>query len=777
VAWAEDPEAALTVAKQQIDAVAAEVGSIEHIVAAKGGAPRTPEKRIAEATLLMGVKDYDRAADVLNEVVEQFPKHATAFPDALRLLGETYFQSKQYLSARRVFQQIVDSSDDRRFAAYRDHAVVRLVDVAMRTGDLAPLRTLLTTLSTKVPAGEASSVLGYARGRALYALDDLPGAKAMLSGVGTDCEYVHQARYLLGVLAVKEATPVDAAGATPGAPAAPTPKNHYAAAIEAFKDVTKLPPDTVEHRHVIDLAWLAVGRLFYEPDRWTEAVESYNHIDRSSAEFPVMLYELAWVYVRLGDVTRARRALEVLAVAAPDHPDIADASLLRADLMLRAGQFEKSLKVYESVRGTYDVLREKVAAFLKATTDPKAYFDTLNQEQLELFESSSGLPPLALRWARDGSDGPAAFAVVEDIAICRQLIKQSNEMIDRLNAVLSSPNRVRALPELKNASEKGLGLLNTVALARLRLGGGLDQVQADGDLPPGLRALRDRRKALEQRLGLVPVTAGDFDARENDARRQWNQASQSLQRLELELDTLQATINGLRRVIQDGPQAGVVRDPAQLQTVMQGLNEQQAVVKTYRIQIAELRRMTEGGKVQVGFGDRRFVEDAETRKAYRDALWQEMESSARGEGGAELASYAKRAQPMLQQGDDTDGRIDRALADLDRLIATRAGELRTVVQQETANIVEYSLALEQLDQEARLVVGSVAMRNFKNVGERFRNIVLRADVGVTEEAWELREEQLTRVRRLRIERARGEKLLQDELSEVLDDSGDPEAQP
>ena len=78
---------------------------------------------------------------------------------------------------------------------------------------------------------------------------------------------------------------------------------------------------------------------------------------------------------------------------------------------------------------------------------------------------------------------------------------------------------------------------------------------------------------------------------------------------------------------------------------------------------------------------------------------------------------------------------------------------------------------------AKMTVGSVAMRNFKNVGERFRNIVLRADVGVTEEAWEVREEQLTRVRRLRIERARGEKLLQDELSEVLDDSGDSEAQP
>jgi hypothetical protein len=336
---------------------------------------------------------------------------------------------------------------------------------------------------------------------------------------------------------------------------------------------------------------------------------------------------------------------------------------------------------------------------------------------------------------------------------------------------------VRALPELKVATEKGLSLANTVALARLRIAGGLDQVRDDGDLPAGLRELRQRRHQLEQRLGLVPVTADDFEVREAEAKRQWNQASQGLQRLDLELDTLQASVNGLRRMIQDGPQVGVVRDPAQLQAVLQALTEEAQNIKAYREHMLELRKWTEAGKVQAGFGDRRFIEDAETRRAFRDLLQQEVDASARGDGGAELAGYATRVASVLRKGDDTDARIERALAEIDRLIGTRAGELRATVARETANIVEYSLRLEQLDQEARLVVGGVAARNFAHVRDRLKNIVLRADVGVTEEAWEVREEQLTRVRRLRIEKARGEKLLQDELAEVLDDSGDAEDQP
>jgi hypothetical protein len=70
------------------------------------------------------------------------------------------------------------------------------------------------------------------------------------------------------------------------------------------------------------------------------------------------------------------------------------------------------------------------------------------------------------------------------------------------------------------------------------------------------------------------------------------------------------------------------------------------------------------------------------------------------------------------------------------------------------------------------VVGQVAMRNFQLVRDRLKNIVLRADVGVTEEAWELREEELTRVKHLQVERSRSEQQLNEELREVLDDMGE-----
>ena len=765
-ALAVDSDQAAVNAQRRVDNAAANVTSIQRAIAAHQKKERNAEQRIADAVLLMGVKDYDRAADVLNQVIEKYPHHPTAYADGLNLLGETYFESKQYLSAKRVFNSILDRADEKRFIPFRERAAIRLVDVALRMHDLDSLDALFDRIAA---VQGAQSGLAYAKGKGLLAQGRLGASASSLSGVGADSRFVHQARYLQGVVAVQEVAPPPL---KEGEKRKPLQKGHYAKALEHFRAVTKMQPDTEEHRHVIDLAWLAIGRLLYESNQWTQSVEAYNRIDRSSPEFGTMLYELAWVYVRLGDVVRAQRALEVLAVAAPNSQDVADASLLRGDLMLRSGQFEKSRKVYESVRGTYEAMRGRLDDFLGQTDDPGVYFDTLSQDQLELFEAGRALPALVLKWAREGEDGERAFAIIDDVAISRRLIKESNEMIERLNAVLASPNKIRALPGLKLGAERGLGLLNSIAMARILIGRGLEDVE--GSVGGQLGQVRAQRKALEKRLSLVPVSAADFAGREQQAKRQWNRASQGLQRLDLEIDTLQATINGLERILKDGPQAGVARSPAQIQQFEQALAEQRRLLKYYREQVSQLRRGVEAGKVQVGFGDKRFIEDTEVRKKYAQLLAQEVQMSAQGGGGSALAAYARRVQPILQKAAGADGQIEAKLAEIDRLVTGKAGKLRNIVQRETANIVEYSLQLEDLDQEARLVVGEVAMRNFGRVKDRLKNIVLRADVGITEEAWELREEQYTRVRRLKIERARGEQRLQEELEEVLDDSADPE---
>lgn len=765
-ALAVDSDEALTLASQQVTSVAGGVGSIRQALQ-KSQVVRTPAQQIADAVLLIGAKDYDRAATVLNQVIEKYPDHQTAYPDALAMLGEVYFRSNQLWSARRVFQKISASSSEPRFSPYLSKALARLVDIAMRKRDDALLGEVISTIDS-APAS-ATTLLSYARGKALLARKDYATSKSVLSSIDDKSEYAHQARFLLGLISVKESTPAPVK-LEDGEDPPPIPKERYAQAIDLFTKVTLLPPDTEAHRQVIDQAWLAVGRLFYETDQLNPAIKAYNKIDRSSPEFGTMLYELAWVYVKLGDADRALRALEVLAVADPKGQNIADGTLLRGDLMLRAGKFGKALATYEGFKTTYDPMRDKVEAFLASTSDPGAYYDKLTKKEFETADATS-LPPVALEWAREAEDGDAAFGIVDDINECRELLAQSNDMVERLNAILSSPARVRAFPELKSGLERALGMLNRNALARLTLAEGLEDVDDDA-LSGEIQGVRAERRSLEARLKKLPTTDSDFAVREVEAERQWNKVSQAVQRLELQMNQNQAIINGLRRVIDEGGSLGVVRDPTAIAAWEGQIKDEEAKIAAYRAEVELLRKQVRSGRVTAGFGDQRFVEDERVRARYAEVLKKELELAAGGAAGKDLQGYSTRALPIAKQAEAADAQILAVKTELESEVDTKSFGVAKEVSTETEKLVGYQVRLEELDGQARILVGEVMMRNFGFVRDRIKSMILRADVGITQQAWEVREDQITRVRTLSRERAQQERILREELNEVLDDAGE-----
>lgn len=771
--FAADKDQALTSATQQIRLAVSDMRGIEETVVRSRSGQRTASQMVGDSVLLMASRDWDRAATVLNKVVEKYPDHPTAFPEAMSLLGEAYFESNQYLASRRVLRKILDRWQEPRFGQYQVPAIEKLVDVAMRTRDDRGLDEVFVAMN-RLPAPAVTSGIMYARGKALILKKDWAGARQALMMVDPQSKYLHQAGYLLGLVAMKEATPPPAPIVS-GAPPARVPRQRYVPALDQFYRVTKLPLDSAEHAHVIDLAWLAIGRLFHETEELLQAVDAYNHINRSSPEFGTALYELGWVYVRLGDMERAQRALEILAVADPQSKDIADGLLLRADLMLRAGQFEKALRVYEGVRAEYDPVSTKIDNFLRSTSDPSVYFDKLNRADTGSFDSTGSVPQSVVQWAREEENGPAAAAIVDALSQCRKLIQQSNEMIRKLSVVVSSSNRVRAFPDLKAGEERALGLVNRIAVARLSIGVGLDTVEPS-DLAGEIGQVRARRRSLEKRLRMLPVNDADFLDREAQAMRQWNVPSQTVQRMSLELDVMETQIKALRRVLRDSTK-GTVRDPAIVQRFELELQQHEKDIEYYRNQIQIMDRVLGAGKMQVGFGDQRFVEDAQVRIAYRDAIIREVQLAMGGGGGRDLADYARLTAPILQEAEEGDKRVLMTLGALEQEVARRTTEVRAIMERETVAMVGYEVELERLDREARGVVGEVARRNFGIVRDRLHNIVLRADVGITEQAWEVREEQMTRVRSLRIERTREEKLLKEELDEVLEDSAAPEEKP
>lgn len=771
---ARDADAARAEAQQGVISVRADLARLNTNPTAGEKAQHPPEQLIAAGDLSLRTKDYDQAIDTFSQVVELFRQGKSdrnAHADGLFLLGEAYFESGQLLSARREYAELLDLANQPPYDAYAGRALARLVDVALHTGRLDSLPAIAQQ-ARKISARDATGSFEYALGKLSFAQGDFGEARRVLGGLDAQSPYYHQAQYVLGTMLMKQALVESGAGSSPEAQARlvlPGAAQRFEPALAQFRRVTELPADSALHRQVIDDAWLAIGRLNYETEAYLDAAAAYIRIDRTSPVYYEMLFELAWVYVRVGDYQRAERALEILSVAAPDTLDVADSALLRADLMLRSGRFDRALEAYKEVRDRFDPARERVDSFLAATTDPAVYYDRLVEEGMEV--SGAKLPDVVLDWVRQEARGERVFAVIEDVTHARDVLRRSRRLASKLNAVLAAPSRARAFPELKATLERTDGLINQLAQVRRSVATGLDDVD-ERPFSGELGQVRAERRELMARLSTAPVTPADFLRREEQGNRSWNRASQALQRVTLEADRLQAVINGLRRVLEEADKHGVTRDPASRARFQAEVEANERDLAVYRNRIESYRQDVETGRVQVGFGDRRYAEDERVRRRFSELLDREIVLLQQMNVGEDSLGYIRSVTPILADARGLEQTLEEKLAALEANVATQSEQLQRLVDEESSHIEQYTQKLDALDQHARLLVGEVAMRSFANVRDHLKGIVLRADVGIVQQAWELREEQQQRLQDLQRQRALEEQNLDDELREVFDDAGE-----
>ncbi len=719
---------------------------------------------VAEADLHLRTGQYDAAIDKLNLVVELHAQGRTTDgtgADAHYLLGEAYFRTGELYSARRHFTVVAERGEDPAYAGLGGPAASRLVDITLRIQRNDELSQVLAQVD-KMLLRASSDSLRYARGKALFAMQRYDESIRESEAVASGSLYGQRAAYLRGTSLMKKAqlAVADKAGARPD----------YRQAIASFEQAaipaTDLGEEESGAREVTDLAWLAVARLYYEVGDFDRASIGYQKIQRDSTYFAEALFELAWTYVRLGKYTVAQRSLEALSVLNPGLVDGADGELLRADLLLREGKFHQAQDAYEAVRDKFEPLRSQVDGFIVSHEDPAVYYDKLTAAEIEVTQE---LPELAVDWAREAAEEERVFAIVDDVARSRKLIKRSRKIVSLLRAALGSESRAKVFPEVLQQLETVISLLNQLGVARLSLAHGMDDVASNrgGELAK----VRTERRKLMSRLGEVPTNPGDFTVRQSQAEKNWNNVSQMLQRLQLQADHLRALVNGLRRLLSESERFGIQADEASLERFRREIEENEKDLAVYTRRIEDLRGQVEIGRVQSGFGDERFQEDERVRLSFRELFGKEVQLS-QASGESSEVKYAQSILPILSRMTKVEAKLDSYVKQLDAAVFSQSEEVKGVLSEESRAIEMYASRLDTMDQHARLLVGEVAKQNFVRARDRLKDVVMRADVGLVQQAWEVREEQKHRVFDLLRERAQEDRLINDELREVLDDAED-----
>jgi tetratricopeptide (TPR) repeat protein len=745
---------------QDLDTITRETTAIEGQVDALLREPleargrRSPthvEERLTDGELFYRLRDFVRASIIFTDIVDNYPDHA-AYSDALFLLADSLFRASDYLGARTRFREVITRSSDPRFRPFIQRALGRLIEIAIHTRDFDGIEEVFRQLSTLPPA-EVEAATAYFRAKYLFSravptedvlrdptaqaridIAQLDQARAAFEGVAPGSPYYPQALYFIGVVY--------------------TVREQYPQAIDAFTRVLRTESTTPEHQEIVELTHLALGRLYYETDQLDQAIEAYQAVPRTSSRFDVALYEIAWVYIRLGDSVRAERALEVLGLAAPDSRFIPDGKLLRANLLLRNGRLEEAERVFQEVYREFNPVRRELDDLLRAhEADPIAYFRGLVHENLDVFDANAFLPPTAQRWARLEGDMDRALETLSDLAQARQLVTETSRLVERLTAALAAPNRVAVFADLRRQRERSTQLRNRITRLRRSI---LAAERGSGGAE--LEAIRGQRRELERFLDRMPTTDEEVAAQDDEVLGQVRRLERELARLEVELLGIEARVTGIEHFL-DSPNR--TPNPDADRAVRAEVSNHRASVREYRRQIQELRIALEAARLGVGVGDDRYVRQERARAEYNQLAERERQLGGGGARGDELFRRLAAAERRL---DERDGEIERVADE-------RVADIRRQIDEESRRIVGYQQALAELDREAEEVIGAVSYQSFRQVQRRFYDLVLRSDVGRIDVAWAVREEHRMRVEMLTRERQREIQALDDEFREIMDESG------
>ncbi len=708
-------------------------------------------ERFANGELLFRLRDYARASVLFTDIVVNY-RDSPAYANSLFLLGESLFQAGDRYGARTRFRQIViDHGADPLFRPFVQRSLGRLIEIALRDRDQSPatvrdMEDIFRRLN-QLPPGDLEAQTTYVRGKYFFLRPnpDYEAARQAFDSIPTTAAVYPQSRYFLGAIL--------------------TAQERFAEAIQAFARVTQLDAQNDQQRQqVIDLSWLAIGRLRLERNEYDAAIEAYQRVGRNSTFFDRSIFEQSWAFIRNGDSIRAEQALEILSISNPDSPLIPEGKLLWGNLLLRTGRFERAQQVFQDVRNQFGPVSARLDRIVAQNTDPQVYFQQLLLTNIQAFDASALLPPQALNFVRTEGTLEESLGVVNDLNACRQYIRESDDLISRLNAAINSPSRSHVFRELRNAREVSFQVLNRVTQARASLAAVLDRV-SEGQRDPNLLGVINQRRGLDGSAGRLPTDDSTIRRRDRAAEAEFTALGQELQRSEQRVANLEAMIAAMMRYLRDNPNP---RGNTDTRGLRNEIEQHRVAIVGYRARIADMRRQIIAGRAQVGVGDPRYQRDVEIATEYSDLLNRQVAIlRAAGRLPAEVDPLLARLSAAERQVRDFDRRVETQ-------VEQRINTVRTQVQSEERAVAGFRVRLSDLERESADVVGRAVMQSIANVRLHFYRIVMRADLGLVDVAWEERENHNNRARILSEERNRETRALNDDFNEVVE-GAEPDA--
>ncbi|NVJ16737.1 tetratricopeptide repeat protein [Myxococcus sp. AM010] len=728
-------------------------------------------RRYSDGEIHYLLGDWPAASVLFYDLVgdPRFRSHPR-YPDALFFLADSLLAQRNYIGARLYLRELLALPPTS--GHYRE-ALSRYLTVAGRLNYFDGVEAYVAQ-ARALSGGQLPPEIAYVHAKWLFRRTDLAPADRVAQARAAftplaqvpDGAFQLQAAYHLGVLSVQEG---DLPAAITRFQQLATPPSAQAAQAAPGKTGPRraTPTPEEESRRVRELALMSLGRLLYETGRFDDALDRYGQVPRDSESFPDALYESAWVHVRQGHYQQAKNAIDILLLVAPDSQLAAEGRILQGHLLQKLRRYDEATDAYTHVIDTFRPPREQVDALLGSHSDPVAYFDRLLVRADGPLDMRTVLPHLVLKYATTQREVTDAVRLVEDLDSGRRGRSEAAAIAQRILHALDTRG-LETFPELQEVNARADAVDTSLTQAEAELVR-VETLAMQGVLTPDevarLTEARQAREALERRFSALPTTLTAMEDRRERMQRRVDALDREAHRLDVELQSLHAIAASVRKWVDDSrPLRQTPPDEErefllQLQAEVQTLKDLKAELTATRARLADERNAV----------DTTLAGERAIRTAYADSLRREhaLLREAEPRADAEVLATLRRTQGVRGRLDVLRGRVTAARVVVRERLERRGRVIREKVVAEQQLLERYEAEVATVSGDARQLVGRIAYDSIRRVRQQLYDLVLKADVGVVDVAFNEKQDKTTAIQTLSAQKDEALRELDAEFQDVL----------
>lgn len=729
-------ESALGVARDSVGGIVAEARYF------------STERRLLDADLFFETESYDRAATFYRDLVDNPGfKGKPGYYKALFKLGESLYQLRNFITARRYYRQSATPASGPNFG----RSVARLFEIAVRTRDFADCEKYASLVNR---GGVASPDVLYAYGKYLYHRDRRDEANAVFTRVAAGSPYYARARYFKGVLA--------------------TTSGQLKQALTLFQEAVDQEPVTDKDRDVQGLALLAKSRAYFHLALYQDALAVIQLVDTASSIYPQSLFDTAWVYLKLEDLPSAVHALDLLMMTSVSGGLAMKGGALRGRLLTRMDDTEAASEAYDEVSASLGPVAAELERISSNPVELAAYFDWIIKRDSATFQMDVPVSEGTANWLQEHPDMAAIVGMFGDLSAEKEDVRKSLETADRLLWTLRTGGELITFPTLKEKvlrlkDVEGQFLSGAViaadTAARLVLG------RLPGDAGTRYEAAVRSRVFAGRGFLQGPQSYEEYLKREKTASSSFREVDKDLFLVESFLDVERQQVVAIEEWLLDSKVRGDEQLTLEREArVRANLDEEKKLLASLHHELMRLKKALDKETLSAESQTEMLRTDDQIRAEHLRALDDEMTALRGASTGLEgtLGVVMANATGLVDRCVRNARAVEPLVKNVLKVAKRGAAEFEKAVVREKHRLEEAVSVLKEAELDSLTFARNQGVEVFRAVRDRLKDVLLEADLGLVDMAWQREQKVSEKLRKLGKDRAekvrslgRMEKMLRD----------------